>query len=338
MIITWLILAYMKKYRMIVFSVAMSLFAIGTSAAALHLYHEANGELADGLHDRIVTSAQFEDPGPSYRYANRENPETLTHGFQAEANFCSTVSGSIFRFYESLGLMRDVKSPDAPTGFKQLISAAYCFSDDENEGLGRLVQKLKGDEKKYFIYKDESIPPIGFTYHTYMTASEFAKTDEETRAILMLKTLVVPDEKEEAVSRVLQHYDEKRDGKTTEDELEEISRSHLTECSADVSRSTSEYASTITAEEDAYAFFSIPNDSGWKAEVNGEEAEIVDINGFMGVYVPAGKNRIVFRYTIPGFNAGLLFSVLAVLLAVVYCVLSRRKDETVQRDEGRGAP
>ena len=337
-IITWLILAYMKKYRMIVFSVAMSLFAIGTSAAALHLYHEANGELADGLHDRIVTSAQFEDPGPSYRYANRENPETLTHGFQAEANFCSTVSGSIFRLYESLGLMRDVKSPDAPTGFKQLISAAYCFSDDENEGLGRLLQKLKGDQKKYFIYKDESIPPIGFTYHTYMTASEFAKTDEDTRAILMLKTLVVPDEKEETVSRVLKHYDEKRDGKATEDELEEISRSHLTECSTDVSRSTSEYASTITAEEDAYAFFSIPNDSGWKAEVNGEEAEIVDINGFMAVYIPAGENRIVFRYTIPGFNAGFLFSVLAVLLAVVYCVLSRRRNATVQQNDERVAP
>ena len=140
------------------------------------------------------------------------------------------------------------------------------------------------------------------------------------------------------MSRVLQHYDEKRDGKTTEDELEEISRSHLTECSEDVSRSTSEYASTITAEEDAYAFFSIPNDSGWKAEVNGEEAEIVDINGFMAVYIPAGENRIVFRYTIPGFNAGFLFSVLAVLLAVVYCVLSRRRNATVQQNDERVAP
>ena len=59
--------------------------------------------------------------------------------------------------------------------------------------------------------------------------------------------------------------------------------------------------------------------------MNGEEAEIVDINGFMAVFIPAGENRIVFRYTIPGFNAGLLFSLLAVLLSVVYCVLSRRK-------------
>ena len=324
-LVTWVILTQGGRRRQFFFRIGVGIIAVATTASLLYLYHQANGELADGLHDRIVTSAGFEDPGPMYRFQNRDNPETLTHGYQTSANFCSTVSGSIFRFYTSLGLKRDVKSPDAPNGLHQLISARYRYETSEDQDLGEPVQELKGAIKSYYIYEDETIPPIGFTYDTYMTASEFAETKEEDRAILMLKTLVVQDEDELLVSDVLRHYDPLVDGEANKDTLESISAAHLEECSKDTERTTSSYASTITADSEKYAFYSIPADSGWSAEVNGEEALILDINGFMAVRVFEGDNRIVFHYEVPGLKAGILMTILGFACSLIYCIVTWKK-------------
>ena len=322
-LLTWIIMTQMKKRRDLFMRAGVILFSIGTTAGVLFLYHEANVEQADGLHDRIVTSAQFEDPGPEYRFQNRDNPETLTHGFQTTANFCSTVSGSIFRFYTALGLKRDVKSPDAPEGLHNLVSARYEYLTKEDPDRGIPKQIAEGKNRKYYIYEDNSIPPIGFTYDTYMTASEFAEKPDADKAIVMLKTLVVSDEDEEEVKDILRHYDPKTDGEAGAGQLEEISRGHQEECSSDVVRTTSSYASTILADSEKYAFYSIPYDSGWSAYVDGKKTGILDINGMMAVRIHAGRNRIELRYTVPGLKAGLILSLMGLAASALYIALCR---------------
>ncbi len=324
-IFTWLILTQIRKHRKILFAGGVLLFAVGTLVAAIRLYNVANGEDAVHLQDRLVTSASLPDPGPDYRYTNRDNPETLTHGYAASANFCSTVSGSIFRFYTSLGLKRDVKSPDPPAGMMNLISAKYTYAQEEQDE-GTLVTKVKGKYRTYYVYKDESVPPIGFTYDTYMTASEFAETKEADRAVVMLKTLVIPDEEEETVSAVLRHYDEEQDGAATEEFITSISAAHLGESSRGVERTTSSYRATIPSDGEKYAFFSIPDDAGWSAEVNGEKADIIDINGFMAVKVGEGENLVEFRYTVPGLRAGALLSMAGLLASAAYVALMKKKE------------
>lgn len=323
-LLTWLLVTQIKKYGKRLFTAFLFLFCVGTLGGALFLYQMANGEDADGLHDRIETSANFNVNQTAYRFSNTDNPETLTHGFMASANFCSTVSGSIFKFYEDLGLERDVKSPEAPAGMYNLISAAYTYSTaPESDGV--LVQTVKGKSRTYYIYQNQSVPPIGFTYDTYMTESDFQETPASTRAILMLKTLVIPDDKEDEVSRYLRKYDAATDGEATETNLTEISSAHLDECSTDIERTTDSYSSTIICDADKYAFFSIPDDSGWSATVNGKKAEIIDINGFMAVRVSAGTNRIEFHYTTPGMRAGLMLSAAGFGASAVYCVAWRRR-------------
>lgn len=321
---TWLILTQVQKHRKLFFTLGIYGFAILTTVTVLALYHDANGEQAEELYDRIETSKEFIDPSPDYRYANRDNPEALTHGYPQSANFCSTVSGSIFRFYESLGLERDVKSPDAPEGMMNLISARYYYSTEPVDDKGALIRTVKGESRTYYIYEDSSIPPIGFTYDTYMTASEFEETSVDNRAILMLKTLVVPDDLEEKIAQVLRHYDRYVDGAATEGNLREISADHLEECAKDVEQTTSSYAVTIQADSDKYAFFSIPDDDGWSATVDGEEAEIVDINGFMAVRIHAGENRVEFHYTVPGLKPGIALTVLAVLISAIYILRGKK--------------
>ena len=323
-IFTWIILTQLKKRKREILTAGIFIFSTATLIATIKLYNIANVEDAVHLQDRLVTSANLPDPGPMYRYTNTDNPETLTHGYSTTANFCSTVSGSIFRFYTSLGLKRDVKSPKPPAGLHNLVSARYTYETSQKDE-GVLIGKAKGKYRTYYVYKNESVPPIGFTYDTYMTASEFAETPEANRAVIMLKTLVIPDEAEEEVSKSLRRYNAADDGSAAEEYITSISASHLAECSTDVVRTTSSYSSTITADSDKYAFFSIPNDSGWSAEVDGVKSEILDINGFMAVKIHKGENRIEFRYTVPGLRWGRILSVLGILLTAGYLLFMRRR-------------
>lgn len=315
--LTWFILCKMKRNRRIAMTISVYAFAILTTATAIFLYQLAHGEDARHIYDRLMTSRKIEYTTPEYRFTNTDNIETLANQYPASANFCSTVSGSIFRFYTSLGLSRDVKSPDAPQGMMNLISAKYTIETQKRD-TGEPIQTVAGDQTTYYVYQNNSVPPIGFTYDTYMTESEFEGTNATVRAIVMLKTLVIPDDMEATVSQRLRHYNEATDGKATLEYLNKISSDHLDEASVDVTETTSSYCSTITCNTDKYAFFSIPNDSGWTATVNGEQVDIMDINGFMAVPVSAGTNRIEFHYKVPGLTAGFLITGGALFLTALY--------------------
>ena len=321
-ILTWLCFCRMENRALIL--TAVVLFSVATTASAIFLYQMAHGEDARHLKDRIETSAEIFCHAPEYRFANKENIEMITHAYPATSNFSTTVSGSIFRVYEALDQERDVKSPEPLEGFHNLISARYDVEFEEREN-GEPVQIVEGEYYTYYVYEDEGVPPIGFTYDTYMTRSEFDATTSSFKAILMLKTLVIPDDEEEIVSDTLRHYDEMRDGIATTEYLHSISAAHMKECSQDTKETTDSFASTIYADADKYAFYSIPNDDGWTAEVNGETVDILDINGFMAVPVKEGENRIEFTYHTPGLRAGIAMSAGALLMTCLYLVLVRRK-------------
>jgi uncharacterized membrane protein YfhO len=58
---------------------------------------------------------------------------------------------------------------------------------------------------------------------------------------------------------------------------------------------------------------------GWRAEVNGEEAEVFRVNGLVrGVAVKAGSSSVIFSYRPASFRAGVvIFLVTAVLCVVI---------------------
>ena len=351
-ILTWLILTKKRKKRLTTFTVAVMFFAVLTTGGLVLSYQIVHGENARHIYDRLMTSAKIEYSTPEYRFQGRDNLETLAHSYPTSGNFCSTVSGSIFRFYEGLGLSRDVKSPDAPDGLYTLISARY-YTAKKPDANKEPIQTVYGDYTNYYVYEDESIPPIGFTQDTYMTMSEFLQTNTSTRAIRMIKTLVVKDEDEAEVSGVLRKYEDFIDGVPKAGDIGEAGRAHLEESSRNVEQDSWHYAVTITAADDKYAFFSIPNDDGWSCAVNGESVKILDSNGFMAVPVSAGDNRIVFTYEVPGLKAGIYMSfgaasVTAVYLFIVFAywffIGRKRREEkaydelTVTGDFGKDAP
>lgn len=69
----------------------------------------------------------------------------------------------------------------------------------------------------------------------------------------------------------------------------------------------------INVLEDGLLFMTIPYAEGWKAEVDGEEAEIVPVqDALMGIRLAKGSHDITLRYTPAGFKEGLIISAVSV--------------------------
>ena len=81
----------------------------------------------------------------------------------------------------------------------------------------------------------------------------------------------------------------------------------------------------IRADREKYAFFSIPNDMGWSAVVNGEPAEILDICGFMAVRIGEGENRIGFHYSVPGLTAGIALTAAGFMISLLYIIFTKHR-------------
>ncbi len=91
------------------------------------------------------------------------------------------------------------------------------------------------------------------------------------------------------------------------------------------SRDNSGFTAQITTGEERLVFFSVPWESGWSAEVNGQPAEVEKVNvGFMAVRVPAGASTIRFTYSTPGLALGALASGIGVVLLALYLLLAKR--------------
>jgi hypothetical protein len=65
---------------------------------------------------------------------------------------------------------------------------------------------------------------------------------------------------------------------------------------------------------------------GWRAYVNGEQASIVTANYlFRGVFVPAGKNTVEFRYEPRSFWAGVAVALAAIVALAGLMLYERRR-------------
>lgn len=86
---------------------------------------------------------------------------------------------------------------------------------------------------------------------------------------------------------------------------------------------------TMTAPADGLCYFSIPYDSGWRAEVDGEKAEITPVGGAMtAVSVPAGTHTITLKYCPKGFAAGICCTGAVVLLLAASYVVEKKRGKT----------
>lgn len=259
--------------------------------------------------------------------------------------FQSVVPGSIYNFYPSVGVTRDVGSrPETKYfGLRSLLSVKYLFDydgDDDSFSNDEDRNKMPGyhllnKQNGFKVYENRNYIPYGFWFDRYITEDEYYEVDEDKRHLLLLKAMVLNDEQAEKYKGLMTHIDDMGEelfdtGTFFEDC--DVLKKHT--CKG-FEYGTNSFHASIDAPEsgDKLVFFSVPFENGWSATVNGvpTDIELVDI-GFMAVRVPAGKHsEIEFHYRTPGLYEGAAISAACVIIFIAYIVICKKNNKLKPR-------
>ena len=165
---------------------------------------------------------------------------------------------------------------------------------------------------------------MGFTYDAYCTESEAEEISESSRGQLMLQILILPDDTDPSITKLLRHDSNVVDRSYSEESyVAACLQRQKNACDSFVEEGDSFHAS-IYSDKENLVFFSVPYETGWSAKVNGQDAEIIQANvGFMAVKVPRGESKIEFTYETPGLRFGLIVSAAGVVILAVYMLAAR---------------
>lgn len=250
--------------------------------------------------------------------------------------FQSVVPSSIMEYYEAIGGERGVASRPEPSldGVRGLLSVKYRFisnSPERNKNQQAPTGFSYWDSQNGFdIYRNDHFVPMGFTYDAFLTQNQFDNIASHYRDKILLRGMLLSDEDIYQYSDVLGILPV-----LTDEEIgleRQNDADYFEDCDARAAQAVDSFTygsygfqSSITLEQANLVFFSVPYEAGWSATVNGKPVDIVKANvGFMAVLCEEGENVIQFTYRTPGLTAGIVISLAALALWIVYLWLVRR--------------
>ena len=273
--------------------------------------------------------------------------------------FHSIVPASIMEFYKYVGEKRDVGSrPEVDNyALRPLLSVKYVLNRtggesfvDENGETKMPGYTYVNTDGGYYIYKNDNYIPYGFSYDYYMSKDFCDSYNEENRAGLMLKAILLSNEQIEKYGYMMtdlnEVVNETTDGYQDKTTLSFSEEAYSYDCAklADTAAYSFEtdnsgFTAKVTRNKESLVFFSVPFDEGWTATVNGKEAEIEKVNvGFMAVKVPEGASTIRFDYETPRLKAGFVITggSLAILLIYILFFTAYKKNHPTDTEYPEG--
>lgn len=251
--------------------------------------------------------------------------------------FGSTAAPSILSFYPGLGVKRDVRSePEiANYALRGLLSVEYLittpekresFEDEADAGWTYLA-----DVDGYALYHNDNYVPMGFTYDYYVTKATYEASVKTLRSNLLMRALVLEDEDVAQYGRYLTELpDAMLDDLHYDSYTQDCADRRAHSCSV-FQMNNAGFHAEITLDKANLVFFSVPYDDGFTAYVNGEKADILQVDeGLMAVLCPAGASSIDFVYQAAGLSASRVVTAVAIPVWVVYvaCFVRRKRRST----------
>ena len=251
--------------------------------------------------------------------------------------FGSTAAPSILSFYPALGVKRDVRSePEiANYALRGLLSVEYLittpekresFEDEADAGWTYLA-----DVDSYALYHNDNYVPMGFTYDYYVTKATYEASVKTLRSNLLMRALVLEDEDVAQYGKYLTELpDAMLDDLHYDSYTQDCADRRAHSCSV-FQMNNAGFHAEITLDKTNLVFFSVPYDDGFTAYVNGEKADILQVDeGLMAVLCPAGASSIDFVYQAAGLSASRVVTAVAIPVWVVYvaCFVRRKRRST----------
>ena len=240
--------------------------------------------------------------------------------------FHSIVPESVMTMYPELGIERGVGSrPESEHyALRTLTGCKYLFIESNREEKEVCFGFEKIDSQNGFdIYKNNYYVPMGWVYERYCTPEEYDSTSEDYRARLMIQAICLSDEQIEKYGKYMTEYDSVSSF-LSQATMQEDTDPLRENCADSFIITNTGFKSSISLEKPNLVFYSVPYDDGWSATVNGKDAVVERVNsGFVAVLAEAGENEIVFTYTTPGLNAGIIISIISLILLIGYLIVNK---------------
>ncbi|MCI8360370.1 MAG: YfhO family protein [Clostridiales bacterium] len=333
-------------------SVIYAAFFIGTG--------KTNSFDVDKILIPMLAEGQVDLPGDKDEYridVYQENAVDNTGmylGYPCIQAFHSIVPASVMDYYPYVGVERGVASrPEFKSyAVRPFLSVKYLLARQgqkfvDEDGSAKMPGYVYyGSQDGYDIYENQNYIPYGFTYDYYMTGLDCEAYEENQRALLMLKAILLDEEQVKRHQDILQPLSSvsmlrndtaanagsgkatvTQDGRRAPD----FSNAAFAKDCADRAKTASKsftadnqgFTAEVELERENLVFFSVPyEEKGWTATVDGQPAEVEQVNvGFMAVRVPAGSHTVRFTYMTPGLPLGLIITAVCLLLLLAYLLV-----------------
>ena len=213
--------------------------------------------------------------------------------------FNSNINGSSFKFYNSIGVER-ITNTDIEINNKNLndiLGVKYIISceGDITDNRYNYVE----DIDSYKIYENKDYLEFGYTVSDYIKEDDYNKLSNEERINILKEKVVLSDKDLDKYKDIYPN-----DVKYNSNKFEFINNG---------------FKSIIDSSDNTLAIFQIPYDRGFSVKVNGKKSNIIKVNnGFIGVKINKGVNKIEVKYMPKGLKDGLIISILSIFVYLGY--------------------
>ena len=295
-------------------------FAAGTTFLTLNNYY---GYTGDGTsRANLETGMQLAVHDGQYRYSLTNNQLMLPGGGSGMNVFSSTVSPAEREFDKTLfgyySMNHNLNKNSVP-GLRELFAGKYYLSRSKGEASPLQEIEETGGGVRYVLERDAC--PIGFAVDRYILRDELLKLEAERRGIALLHAAVIDPEDEAALSALCTPL--AAGSLPPEGDLPGIVARNRENAVGDFRRDSRGFRCVSDYAAPRFVYFSVPNDGGWSAFVDGEKQEIIPSGGMMLLRVPAGRHTVEFTYVTPGFTAGWILSAAAGAAFILYLLLRK---------------
>lgn len=308
-----------------------SVCAVLTTGTTLYLYWSSVG---DGTsREMIELGTKLETIEDQYRYDLTNNQLMLTGNGSGMTVFSSTISqgerefDSLFGYYSHTHSM----NKNLIRGLPELFGAKFTVTMD-SDGQNQVIE-IGNHEENWFVTEKPACP-IGFAVDHYIVRERLMDIENEKKGVVLLHAAVIRPEDEGMISGICTAIDPE-----TIDFEEDVSAVAVKisneNAVCDFRRDSRGFRCRSDFSKQKLVYFSIPDEGGWTATIDGQKQDIIPSAGMMLLVVPEGKHDIEFTYVTPGYKAGIVISATAWLLFIVWLAAGRLFGTTGLRGRSR---
>ncbi|MGN1014908.1 MAG: YfhO family protein [Butyricicoccus sp.] len=295
------------------------------SVGYLCFYNYINADRLSGMQTELAAFTPSDATEYTFRTDSSADNQNLSLFLNTPSvsGYHSLQNENSVRFAVAAGYAEDstaivLSRPEQDSGALDTLLSVRYYTDLGNDPDAAVPEgfSLLSDEDGIRTYTNDNYLPFGFCYDGYIT-EETAESSSLSKAQLMLCGLVADEQTAETLSEIMPELELPQ----TFDLSDEADKRRAQSTSSFSGTSTG-FTANITLKTANYVFFSVPNDVGWTATVNGKEADILTVNyGLCAVRCNRGINQIMFTYHTPWLTVGCAMSLIAALMMTFLALL-----------------